>query len=190
MNKKAIWIITSILLAYFVFTSGLYYWASGCDVTDKLITPFSWALSAKERGFTPIATKSDMDCIRWIIDNGDTELAVARDSNGAFLMIGWMKIATGASYDRARSTGKVVGFADIKATPNCYIFITDWNSRNGKYTYCSDVGLRKHYPFCIEKVKNGYILTYEYVSNVPQSILMGEVYRSGNSVVYERLTSK
>ena len=41
MNKVAIWITTILLLIYFIFTSGLYYWASGSDETGSFIVPFS-----------------------------------------------------------------------------------------------------------------------------------------------------
>jgi len=193
MSRTSIWITVVILLLYFVpFTSGLWYWASGTKVTDKLITPFSWALSAKERSFTPIATNGDMDCVHWILESGNQDLATVSDSNGLFLLIGWKeKIVVFPSSRLAR----MVFMYDIATIPQCYVFLTDWNVKHSKYIDCNDVGLRKYLSYRIDTKANGELWLYVYgykpktsqVSTIAQASLIKEVFRSGNSIVYEKI---
>jgi hypothetical protein len=195
MNKKSIWITVAILLLYFVpFTSGLWYWASGTKVTDKLITPFSWALSAKERGFTPIATKGDMDCIHWILESGNQDLATVSDSNGIFLLTGWEgRIVLSSGSKKVR----MEFMYNITSVPQCYVFLTDWVVRHGKYIDCTDIGLRRYLPYRIDTKANGELWLYVYgykpktsqVSSIAQPSLIKEVFRSGNSIIYEKLAN-
>jgi hypothetical protein len=193
MSKKSIWITVVILLLYFVpFTSGLWYWASGTKVTNKLITPFSWALSAKERGFTPIATKGDTHCIHWILESGNQDLATVSDSNGLFLLTGYEGRVNVASVG---NTARMKFMYDITSIPQCYVFLTNWDVRYGKYIDCTDIGLRIHIPYRIDTKPNGelWLYVYEYKYSTKQMILIEqpslikEVFRSGNSVVYEKI---
>lgn len=189
LSKRAIWITVAILLLYYLpFTSGLYYWASGTSVTDKLITPFSWALSAKERGFTPIATKGDIDCVHWIIEKGNRDLVTVCDSNGTYLLIGY-KGKADASSGRDSSYRKMIFMSQIGSVSQCYVFLTDWNIRNSKYTNAYSPGLRMNLPYSIETKMDGELLLYvfDYKGNKLQPALVKEVYRSGNSIVYEKL---
>ncbi len=195
MSKKSVWVTVAILLLYFVpFTSGLWYWASGTQVTDKLITPFSWALSAEERGFTPIATKGDMDCVHWLIESGNQNLATVSDSNGLFLLIGWEEktgVFAGSGLARMRF------MYDVISIPQCYVFLTDWAVTQGKYIDCTGVGLRTYLSYRIEVKANGDLWLYVYgykpktlqPSSTAQPSLVKEVFRSGNSVVYEKLAN-
>ena len=187
MSKIAIWLTTGMLLIYFVFTSGLYYWASGCEVTDKLITPFSWALSAKERGLTPIATEGDMDCIRWLVDESKQDLVIVGDTNSVALLEGHIEYWADVRRDRIRN------IKDIFSLDRCYLFLTDRSMRYGEYTYCTDVGLRRHYAFDISDNGDGCLT---YTADVPEgdvivtkTTLIKEAYRSGNSRVYEKVES-
>lgn len=190
MNKIAIWLTTGILLIYFVFTSGLYYWASGCEVTNKLITPFSWALSAKEMGLTPIATKGDIDCIRWLQEQSDQDLMITCDTNATYLFIGHIGMNTFS--ETGVLQGRLAGIKDVFLLDQCYLFFSDWGIRYRKHIYCSDVGLRGHYTFSISDNGNGCLT---YVANIPQgggvivtkTTFIKEVYRSGNARVYEKI---
>ena len=198
MNKVAIWITTALLLIYFIFTSGLYYWASGSDETGSFIVPFSWSLSAREKGFTPIATQGDMDCIRWLLVDSNLSIPIAGDSNGVFLLSGWsgnFYAYTGNSANR----GVIHNIFNIADAYPCYIFLTDWNVRNNKYTECSSVGLRRHYPYSIEKMPNsGYeVITFNHLINVfppyqviPQQYVVREVYHSGGAYIYLKEASQ
>lgn len=193
MTKLGIWLTVGILLPYSVFTTGLFYWASRCEVTDRLITPFSWALSAEERGFVSIATESDIDCVHWLLDEGDPDLRVACNVNGTVLLMGYMEhLGGGPSEDKPWRAINYIFLLD-----ECYLFLTDWNTRHGEYIMGSDIGLRFIYPFRIEDVGDGCLW---YVNIVPrlcgveqikgqQRVPIQEVYRSGNSVVYEKVTN-
>ena len=189
MNKPSVWVTTMLLLVYVVFISGLFYWVSGSNETNKLITPFSWALSAKEQGLTPIATKGDMDCVHWLVDSMHKDVVVIADSNGVYMLMGWTEYPTGASYDDSMGHLKMRPPYSATSQAACYIFMTDWNVRNSKYTYCTDVGLRKHLPYGIEETVNGGLLLYgiNYSVDGSQSMVIREVYKSGNSVIYEKV---
>lgn len=181
MSKIAVWLTALLLLVYLVFTSGLFYWLSECEVTNSLVTPFSWALSDRERGLTPIATKGDIDCVHWLIDNEDKNSVTMGDSNGSYLLRGWV-VPPVAAIDFVESNPK-------STYGTLYIFLTDWNVRYGKYTYCTNVGLRTHYPYHIDVAKNGEILIYGFgdPTNKKPPLSVKVVYKSGNSVIYQKV---
>lgn len=189
MSKIAIWLTTGMLLIYIPFVSGFFYWVSGCEVTDKLITPFSWALSAKEMGLTPIATKGDVDCIRWLVDESKQDLVIVGDTNSVCLLEGHIQYWANPARDRIRD------IKDIFSLDRCYLFLTDRSIRYGEYTYCTDIGLRKHYAFDISDNGDGCLT---YVADVPQrdgtivtkTTLIKEVYKSGNARVYEKVNNQ
>jgi len=171
--------------------SGLFYWASGCEETGKLITPYSWALSADEMGFTPIATKGDIDCIHWVLEETDPDIIIVSDSNGVFLFEGYTEYIS-KDYEPIRGEGdRLLWINDIFDLDQCYLFLTDWNTRKGKYTECVDVGLKVNRAFTISNNENGCLT---YVADVRESggiivvktVLIKEVYRSGDSVIYEK----
>ena len=198
MSKLTTWLVTGLLLVYFIFTSGFVYWVSGCEVTDELITPFSWSLSA-DKGFTPIATEGDIDCIHWLLYESNPDIQIIADSSEDFLLTGYMEILTGASLGADISRDRIEAIWDIFTLDQCYLFHTDWNSRNDKHVACSDVGLKSLYPFKLENKEDGYPL---YSTCVPKwensrtiyvpatiQVQVKEVFRSGNSVVYEKLAN-
>lgn len=181
MNKKAIWVTASLLLVYFIFTSGLYYWASRCEETDKLITPYSFALSGGERGFTGIATKSDIDCIKWLLKEGNPNYEIAGDSNANYLLMGYFVL-------NDTKISRLVSLGQFYKAKHCYLLLTQHNIQDGVFTFLADVGLRVQYPFTI----SSNIMTYEVFDitqsnyRVVRSVAIREVYRSGDSVVVER----
>lgn len=187
MAKLTIWFIIGILLTYLMFTSGFVYWASRCEVTDKLITPYSWSMSAG-KGFTPIALKGDIDCIHWILNESDQGMMVASDSNGVLLLEGHMEYV-GMNPKRQ---DRFEDINNIFSLNRCYLFLTDWSIRHMKYTYCADVGLRWNFPFDISDNGDGIL---SYTADVPdifgnisvKTVFIKEVYRSGNARVYEKV---
>jgi hypothetical protein len=198
MSKVAIWVTTILLLIYFVFTSGLYYWASGSNNTGRFIVPFSWSLSAKEKGFTPIATQSDMDCIEWLLTDSEINIPIICDSNGAFLLSGWSPNFY-AYMGNSDGRGVIQYIFNIHDDSPYYIFLTDWNVRNNKYTECSSVGLRRHYPYSIESIPNSknMVITFNHLINVfppyqiiPQQYFVREVYHSGGAYIYLKEASQ
>ena len=177
MSKVAIWSTTILLLVYLFFISGLFYWISRSEEISVLVVPFSWALSAKERGFTPIATTGDIDCIHWLMANEKQNDITISDSNGAYLLRSWATepVVSKVFYN------KDVRVVHSDTNGNNYVFFTDWNTTYGKYIYCESVGLRIPYPYHILTV-DGESWLYG-IPNVPP-LLITEVFRSGNSIIY------
>jgi hypothetical protein len=157
--------------------SGLFYWISRCEETSVFITPFSWALSAQERGFTTIATTGDIDCIHWLMDNEKQDDFTISDSNGAYLLRSWAiePIVSKTFYNSD------VRMSDNNTDSYNYILFTDWNTKHGEYIYCESVGLRLQYPYQMKNI-DGELWLYG-IPNYP-ILLIKEVFRSGNSIIY------
>jgi uncharacterized membrane protein len=187
MNKISVWFISVLLIVYFIFTSGLYYWASGSDQTLKMIVPFSWSLSAEEKGFTPIATKGDIDCIKWIIDEGDNTTPTICDSSGVYLMTGWWG-RSGVPFRDIEAAVKMFMVFFPPEQTNFYIYITHWNTKYREFVDCSDVGMKIHVPYNLLSTEKGLVMELpNYRTGTVKSIHVKEVYRSGDSFVYQTI---
>ena len=90
MSKTAIWLTAGILLAYFIFTSGLVYEATGSDVTDKFIVPYSASLSGERAGLFGVYTKGDIKCAEWLAYESDPTIPIVGDGNAWLLMKGYV----------------------------------------------------------------------------------------------------
>lgn len=188
MSKKVTIIVSSILLVYYIFTSGLWFFLTDCQEISKLTTPFSWALSAERTGLTGIATKDDINCVKWLLYKSDPKIKITGDSNAIFMITGYTELIS----DTWAAIGREDRLKTLYALPKekeSYIFLTSWNTRHKRYIETVDVGLRSSYPFAID----GSVLVY-LTTNIDapdQRVLIAfkvkEVYRSGDSVVYERV---
>jgi uncharacterized membrane protein len=189
-SKVAIWSSAILLLTYLFFMSGLSYWLSRSDNTEYMVVPFSWSLSASERGFTPIATKGDIDCVHWLLNNTNEVAVIVSDSNGDFILTGWTKVPTGADYSKDMGALKIAQIYDRSLPRPCYVFLTDWNIRSSSYTICTDVGMRSSKPLRIEETEDGEFQLYGIGLLIEETrpILVKEVYRSGCSIIYQRVT--
>ena len=185
MKERAIWFTVFILFMYFAFTSGFVYWVTNESETTKIVTPFSWALSAKDKGLTGIATKNDMDCVEYLLNETPSNKYIVADSNGLFLISGYHELLPDTWLQYGREDRLLI-FMELPKQDNCYLFLTTWNTENMKYITCSDVGLRRQNEFSID----GNILTYEvHKIDEPWEIIIEQtrikpVYWSGNSRVY------
>ncbi len=139
MNKLFIWIIVSILIVYFVFTSGLVFEVSKTEITGKIDIPYSIGLSAERTGVANTATQDDINCLNWLNKNWDGESAIVGDYNTYCLITGylpnWFLVV---HHDRV---GDIDYFPD-----RCYIFISSWNTRHQLYVEAITIGARKSYP--------------------------------------------
>lgn len=186
MNKVAIWATSILLIVYFIFTSGLYYWASGNDETAKFIIPFSWSLSALDKGFTPIATQGDLDCIQWVVEEGDNTYATLCDSSGAYLMTGWWG-RSGVPFRDVKGNIKMFVIFIQSQFDKFYVFVTDWNYEHSAFIDCADIGTRRHHPYTITQTGEGLIMSVpDVVTGKVESFKVREVYRSGNSFIYAK----
>ena len=189
MNKLAIWLTLGILLPYYVFTSGFFYWASGSEETKQFIMPFNYALSAEDTGLVAIATKSDMDCVNWLANDSDQSLKIACGSNAMFLLSGHTELLFEdlRTWYPSRDEHRLIAIWLLANTDRCYIFLTEWNTEHEQYVFCTDVGLRGQ-KAC--SVKDG-ILTYDAfypdgVRTYEATTVVKEVYRSGGAIVYTK----
>jgi uncharacterized membrane protein len=186
MTRKTTWIVTTILLVYFIFTSGLWFWATDCKDTSKITTPFSWALSAEKTGLTGIATQDDINCVDWILHESDQSMKVMGDSNAVFLLNGYMELLPDTWIILGRED-RLLTIHAISKVDKGYLFLTDWNTRNERYIEPTDVGLRKSLPLSIS---NGELVYIGYNGSDQMqsfSCYVEEVYRSGNSVIYKKV---
>jgi len=124
-QKVALYIICGVLSVYFIFTSGLVFFAMG-STTDKIDTPYSLALS-KDDCIVGYYTDNDIKCAKWLAENhGDT--LIYADYNGGALLMGYM--------DWQNTT-------TVLKSP-CYVFLTEWNIENNKMVDGTTPGLRKY----------------------------------------------
>jgi hypothetical protein len=66
MAKKVSIAICTLLLVYFLFTSGLVFEAVGSEDVGRVDTPYSIALSGERTGILEMYTDGDADCARWL----------------------------------------------------------------------------------------------------------------------------
>lgn len=161
MKNKTIWVATSILLIYFIFTSGIIYEATGSNITDKLVTPYSFALSGERTGLVGVYTRDDINCAEWLAYKGNKDLLIVGDYNARNLMRGY---GTKVIELNPFTLGQ-------KKFNHCYIFLRAWNLEHG--VYIASIGLGEG------------LRETENLSSIDTS-LWQEVFRSGSSAVYIR----
>jgi uncharacterized membrane protein len=162
MTKLSIWLTTSILLLYFVFTSGLVYEITASNTTDKFIVPYSAALSGEHTGLIGIFTKDDVKCAEWLVSKSDESIPVFGDSNTWIFLRGYINQPT--------RTKVIYSPADILKSDHCYLFLRTWNIENQKIVVSfGAAGLRS-------------------VTNLPKidTKLYGITFKSGNAIIYRR----
>ena len=183
MNKASTWILVVIFLVYLVFTSGLYYWASGCKTTEKLITPYSLALSGEITGLTAVASQSDIDCINWLLEKGNEDLKISGDLNSNYLLVGYFP-----PYQEENT--RILMLEQFQGEKHCYLLLTHQNMDSGILILADNhgEGLRVGHPFILTPNKLYYEVTvstqsYKSECRVDNTTV---VFRSGNSVVLEK----
>jgi hypothetical protein len=108
-----------LLLAYFIFTSGLVYEAMGSNITDRLVIPYNFALSGERTGLVGVYTQDDIKCAEWIVENN--ALPIAADANGRILMFGYTPWKLNVRDEE-----------DICNSETPFIFLTTWNTQHRK----------------------------------------------------------
>jgi len=161
MSKRTIWITTSILLIYFIFTSGSAYEAMGSNITNRLVAPYSFALSGERTGLVGIFTKDDVKCAEWLNNTGDSKLSIVGDRNTVTLLKGFYNISLHRAF---------IPMEDSPVIGHYYIFVRAWNISQQKtiVTINRSEGIRE--------TKDWMPLDMTYCH---------EVFRSGGSIIYE-----
>jgi hypothetical protein len=166
----------------------LWFWATDTKNTSKVITPFSWALSAEKTGLIGLATQDDINCVNWIINKSDQSMKIMGDSNAVFLLNGYMELLPDTWIVLGRED-RLLTIHAVKRVEKGYIFLTDWNTRHERYIETSDVGLRKSLPLSVNDGILFFVGFNENSENIPVYCYVKEAYRSGNAVIYEKVNN-
>jgi hypothetical protein len=162
LYRKSVIIVASLLLAYFVFTSGAVYEATGSNVTDRMVVPYSLALSGERTGLAGLFTEDDQRVAEWVVNESDKDLPVVCDGNMALLL---------RSYDFFPRVEQITSFKGTFYSKPHYIVFSTWNIETGKMVVtATSAGMRG-----VDVLPEMDIS--EYV----------EVFGSGKSVVYEKM---
>jgi uncharacterized membrane protein len=187
MSKNPQIILIVILFIYFAFTSGFLYWVTQYNKTLDLVIPFSWALSAEDTGLTGVATKDDLNCVQWLINESDKKVKIVADSNVIYLISGYLELVpdTWAMYGRE---DRFVTFHSLYKLDDFYIMVSSWNTRHGKMIETSDVGLRRQNKFLYDNNTFAYIINNhdDGTQFIVKSEKVKEIYRSGDAVVLQK----
>jgi hypothetical protein len=138
------YLIISVLLIYYLFTSGFIFEVTKSEVTDRVDIPFNYALSAERTGIVMVATQDDMNCMDWLNVNWDKKLPIIGDYNSYCLIQGNIP----AYFFLTNNLRK----GDLTHIPDdCYIFVSSWNGEHGKFIEPTGIGVRK--PFDLPQFK-------------------------------------
>jgi len=127
MKKRTAIIIAVIILAYYIFTSGLVFELTGETKMDSLDTPYSIALSNYRIGFVGVFNEDDVNCAKWLAEKTSGDIWV--DYNGMSLMIDYTEYTRG-TYEKPKE--------------HHYLLLHTWNNINEKMVYGWFEGAREY----------------------------------------------
>jgi len=162
MSVKSSITVASVLLVYFVFTSGTVYEVMRSEVTSSMVVPYSLSLSGERTGLVGLFTKDDQRCAEWIVNQSQEGIPVVCDGNMALLL---------RSYDFFPRVVQITRFTGTFDSDPHYIVFSTWNIETGKMGVSSaSAGMRG-----IDVLPEMDMSEYT------------EVFRSNGSVIYEKL---
>lgn len=172
LNKR--WFLPSILCVYFIFTSGLVFEVSREEKLDAGL-PYSFALSGERTGIAGIYNEDDLACVRWLIEEGNSEFAIVGDVNTRRLCQGFME-----RYPALYSSPALHNSWTLWHTPinKYYIFLSTWNTEHNQAVIYSDIGQR------INRDLPEDIYGYFEHSTVGSIYDLPVAYQSGKAVVF------
>ncbi len=120
-----IFIALALLVPYFFFTSGLVYEISGQQITDRVESPYSIALSSYRLDLTGIVNERDNAGARWLTERSYPQTILSSDVHAcrAFLL---------NSYP-----GKLAIFRKDGIVPEGYVFLSTWNVQKNEVSFAS-----------------------------------------------------
>lgn len=133
MEKVSITLCSVVLLAYYIFTSGVVYELTNSDTTINFGVPYSLGLSAERTGLAGIFNDDDIKCAKWMVENWDGETIIVADYNGSRLLVQYS----------SKFGDKFYNLQFEELPEKCYIFMSAWNVEHDKYVMGSIVGLRE-----------------------------------------------
>jgi uncharacterized membrane protein len=162
ITKKS-WLVSSILIAYFVFTSGLVYEITQNKEYEFIDMPYSYALSYERTGITGVFNQDDLNCARWLEDNAD--LYIVGDMNTRRLMEG-----TIFAFPRLYAEVNVPWSYELLPEGKYYIFLDTWNIEHDAFIFNQNnnfsAGLR------ISTEIPNYIYEYPVVYSSGKAVVM------------------
>lgn len=160
-DKLKLYVAATLLIIYFVFTSGLVFEITKSNTVASLETPYSLALSGDRLGLVGIYSQDDIKCARWLAEESNPNLMIAADYNGLSLLQSFMYVVP-----RIIPTPRSNPIDLFNVPSDTYVFMTSWNAKNGKVVIAVDAGLR-------------------LLKDIPSGLQDNEIaYRSGSSAVY------
>jgi uncharacterized membrane protein len=133
-------IALGILIPYFLFTSGFIYEVTGEEVTDKIDSPYSIALSSYRLDLAGVFYWQDGAAAQWLAQKADNETEVYVDSHNfrPLLFYDFPGHLIHLPLD-ARDTSEL--------QEDSYIYFTAWNTEKKEITFAIGPGLRRHISF-------------------------------------------
>ena len=128
-----------VLIPYFLFTSGFIFEVTGHEVTDRIDSPYSIALSSHRLDIGGVFNWQDGAGADWLGQAIDDEATVYSDLHGAMLLDNQTEVL-----------GQIFCFPqDIKEVPqDSYLYFRTWNIERQEITYHpGDTGLRESVSF-------------------------------------------
>ena len=148
------WAIGFICLLY-LFCSGIPFKILSNPESDSLVMPYSYALSCNDINFTGNYTESDHNGAKWLINQNNQFYT---DYAGFLLVYSYMH-------------NYMVPCNNLGNKPLVgeYVFIPDWSTRNGVFSYGEYPGRRWVEPY--DDMLTGCVV----------------VWNEGNTFIYERI---
>ncbi|MCX6010286.1 MAG: DUF2206 domain-containing protein, partial [Chloroflexi bacterium] len=126
-----------ILIPYFLFTSGFIYEVTRQNITDRVDTPYSIALSSYRLDLAGVFYWQDGAAARWLAQRASDETKVYTDHQ-TFKILGFYRFPGQIT---------VVPYDASKLQEDSYIYFTAWNTEKKEITFAIDPGLRQHISF-------------------------------------------
>ncbi len=132
-------VILTILMTYFIFTSGLVFETTKSKNISYLDLPYSIALSAERTGIVGVFTENDVECAKWLANNAEKGVLIYADANGFVLLTGWL--------EPYKQLVEVFSKMPEKFPEKSYVVLTEWNVKNELLViHTGQAGLRVYQP--------------------------------------------
>jgi uncharacterized membrane protein len=129
-----------VLIPYFLFTAGFIYEVTGQQVTDRIDTPYSIALSSYRLDLAGVFYWQDGAAAQWLAQKATGEAKVYTDNHVYKLL------------ELQDFPGQIVSLPRdaTELSRDGYIYFSTWNTNKGELTFAVGPGLRKPVSFsCI-----------------------------------------
>ena len=130
-------IAVAVLIPYFLFTSGFIYEVTTQEVTDKIDTPYSIALSSYRLDLAGVFYWPDGAGAEWLAQKAGDESNVYADHH-AHRLVWFYSFPGQAAYLPRKATELKEG---------SYLYFTAWNLAKHEITFATAPGLRQHIAF-------------------------------------------